>query len=64
MPRITLGMPVVPDRDRAWRDYAGWRVNYDRPLLAIAGYVEAPPVPWVTDRSVPVAGPTLVRRRR
>ncbi|MBP7964744.1 MAG: hypothetical protein KBG20_21500, partial [Caldilineaceae bacterium] len=30
------GVPVVADREPAWRDYAGWRVNYDAPLLAPA----------------------------
>lgn len=44
------GMPVKSDRDQAWRDYAGWRVNYDRPLLALAELVDAPASPWVTDR--------------
>ena len=29
------GLPVRPDRERAWRDFAGWRVNYDRVLLAL-----------------------------
>ena len=27
------GVPLVADRDQAWRDFAGWRVNYDRALL-------------------------------
>ena len=31
------GVPVRPDRERAWRDFAGWRVNYDGVLLALAG---------------------------
>jgi hypothetical protein len=43
-------IPLVADRDQAWRDYAGWRVNYDRPLLALAEFVDPPPAPWVTDR--------------
>jgi hypothetical protein len=61
---VAEGLPVVADRDQAWRDYAGWRVNYDRPLLAIAGFVEGPSVPWVTDRGIRLAGPPLLRRRR
>ena len=24
------GVPLKADRDQAWRDWAGWRVNYDR----------------------------------
>ena len=45
------GVPVRPDRDQAWRDFAGWRVNYDRVLVTLAGYVMAPYAPWVSDRS-------------
>ena len=40
-----------PDRERAWRDFAGWRVNYDRVLLALCSLVMAPPAPWSSDRS-------------
>ena len=45
------GLPVRPDRERAWRDFAGWRVNYDRVLLALCGLVMAPYAPWSSDRS-------------
>ena len=45
------GVPLLTDREQAWRDWAGWRVNYDTVLLRIARAVEAPPVPWVSDRS-------------
>jgi hypothetical protein len=45
------GLPVRPDRDRAWRDFAGWRVNYDRVLLALCSLVMAPYAPWSSDRS-------------
>jgi hypothetical protein len=47
------GVPMKPDRDQAWRDYAGWRVNYDRVLLSIAALTMAPYAPWVSDRSIP-----------
>jgi fumarate reductase subunit D len=30
------GVPLKPDRDQAWRDFAGWRVNYDCVLLDLA----------------------------
>ena len=36
------GLPVRPDRDRAWRDFRGWRVNYDAVLTTLAGLVMAP----------------------
>jgi len=45
------GVPIKADRDRAWRDFAGWRVNYDAVLLALANLTSAPPAPWSSDRS-------------
>jgi hypothetical protein len=44
------GVPMVSDRDQAWRDFAGWRVNYDRVLLALANLTMAPYAPWTSDR--------------
>lgn len=45
------GIAMKPDRDQAWRDYAGWRVNYDTVLLALANLTMAPYAPWSSDRS-------------
>jgi hypothetical protein len=45
------GVPVFADREQAWRDFAGWRVNYDQVLHALALFVEAPYAPWISDRS-------------
>jgi hypothetical protein len=45
------GVPVIKDWDAAWGAYRGWRVNYDTVLLNLARLVEAPPAPWVSDRS-------------
>lgn len=45
-----LGLPLKPDRDQVWRDFAGWRVNYDVPLVALAVFTFAPPAPWSSDR--------------
>lgn len=47
----SAGVPVKPDREQAWRDFAGWRVNYDAVLLTLAGLVMAPYAPWSSDRS-------------
>lgn len=44
-------VPLKPDRDQAWRDFAGWRVNYDDVLLALAALTWAPYAPWISDRS-------------
>jgi hypothetical protein len=43
-----VGLPLRPDRDQCWRDFAGWRVNYDAALLGLAQLVVVPPTPWVT----------------
>ncbi len=46
------GLPIYEDLDRSWEEFAGWRVNYDRPLIAIASLIRAPYAPWSSDRSV------------
>lgn len=46
-----VGLPLKPDRDQCWHDFAGWRVNYDAVLLALAALTVAPYAPWVSDRS-------------
>jgi hypothetical protein len=45
------GLPLNPDREQAWRDFAGWRVNYDRSLILLCGLVMAPRAPWSSDRA-------------
>jgi len=45
------GVPIRADRDQAWRDFNGWRVNYDQVLHALANLVVAPYAPWISDRS-------------
>lgn len=57
------GVPLKPDRDQAWLDFAGWRVNYDTVLVALAGLIMAPYAPWSSDRSLRDWRPPLVRRR-
>lgn len=47
----TAGVPLKPDRDQAWRDYQGWRVNYDTVLLALCSITMAPQAPWSSDRA-------------
>lgn len=47
------GVPLKTDHDQAWRDYSGWRVNYDIVLLALAALTIAPYAPWSSDRSRP-----------
>ena len=57
------GVPLQPDRDRAWRDFKGWRVNYDRVLIALASLVMAPYAPWSSDRSTRYQRPPLHPKR-
>jgi len=59
------GVPLKPNRDQAWRDFAGWRVNYDTVLLALAAITMAPYALWSSDRSVlPTRQARLARARR
>jgi hypothetical protein len=44
--------PMNPDREAAWRAFAGWRVNYDSILITLATLVVAPPAPWSSDRGL------------
>ena len=45
------GLPIKADHEQAWRDFAGWRVNYDRALILLCGLVMAPPASWSSDRA-------------
>jgi len=56
------GVPLKADRDQAWRDFAGWRVNYDTVLITLARMLDAPPAPWTSDREVRVPPPRFIRR--
>lgn len=56
------GVPLKPDQEQAWRDFAGWRVNYDTVLLMLAGLTMAPRVPWSGDRAIKVL-PALINWR-
>lgn len=61
------GVPLKHDREQAWRDFAGWRVNYDAVLVALAGFTMAPYAPWSSDRfdrfwkSGRIGGPPIPR---
>src|SRR5207248_1749746 len=46
------GVPLKADRDQAWRDWSGWRVNYDAVLVGLAGLTVAPYAQWSSDRSL------------
>lgn len=45
------GVPLKVDLEQAWLDFGGWRVNYDRVLIALCSMTMAPPAPWSSDRA-------------
>jgi hypothetical protein len=47
---LNSGVPMKADRDQAWRDFAGWRVNYDKALISLCRVTLAPPAKWSSDR--------------
>lgn len=47
----TTGVPLKADREQAWLDFAGWRVNYDAVLLALCALTMPPSAPWSSDRA-------------
>jgi hypothetical protein len=53
------GLPLKSDREQIWRDFAGWRVNYDRSLLSLCSLVMAPSAPWSSDRMPDFHAPPL-----
>jgi hypothetical protein len=63
----SAGLAIKADRDQAWLDFAGWRINYDSVLLTMAGLTSAPYAPWSSDRSLrnyrPRLFPRLNRKR-
>lgn len=51
------GVPLKADRDLAWQNFAGWRVNYDSPLRALARLTMAPPTSWLSTHTFVPAEP-------
>lgn len=58
------GVALKADREQAWRDFAGWRVNYDAVLVGLATLTMAPPAPWSSDRVTRFPRPPLLPRLR
>jgi len=56
----SAGLPIKADREQVWRDFAGWRVNYDRALILLCGLVMAPQATWSSDRSPQFILPPLM----
>ena len=58
------GIPIKVDRELAWLDFYGWRVNYDTVLIALASITMAPPAPWTGTREINYHLPELLFRHR
>jgi len=57
------GVPLKDDWEQAWRDFKGWRVNYDTVLLGLAELTIAPEARWSSDRQLEKASPIVLRWR-
>ncbi len=49
---VEQNVPMVENRNQAWLDFYGWRVNYDTALLSLSNLTMAPYAEWVSDRSI------------
>ncbi len=58
-----LDIPLKADLDQAWRDFSGWRVNYDQVLIRLCAMTMAPPAKWSSDRAAAHYSPALRFRR-
>ncbi len=56
-------VPLKADREQAWRDFKGWRVNYDTVLLGLAELTVAPVARWSSDRLWGHDSPSILRWR-
>jgi hypothetical protein len=56
-----VGVPILADRDVAWRDFVGWRVNYDAMIEAFYGLFTCPRTDWHTAALQPLVGPSNLR---
>lgn len=54
-------LPMKPDREQAWLDFSGWRVNYEAALLGLCGLIDPPSAPWSSDRAKRMRMPSVFR---
>lgn len=47
------GVPLRSECEDSWKNFTGWRVNYDAVLIKLAMFIQAPYAPWISDRSLP-----------
>lgn len=50
-----VDFPIERPLEEAWKDFSGWRVNYEAAAYALAWFAEAPPAMWSGPRRNEVA---------
>jgi hypothetical protein len=45
-----VDFPLERDADETWRNFQGWRINYEPIVDALTRLVQPPPAPWLVDR--------------
>jgi hypothetical protein len=55
------GVPILADRDAAWRDFVGWRVNYDAIIERFYVLFTCPRTDWHAAAVQPLFGPSNLR---
>ena len=55
------GVPLIADRDQAWLDFAGWRVNYDAMIEAFHVLFTSPRTDWSMAGAQPLVAPSNLR---
>jgi len=48
------GVPLITDRDTAWRDFVGWRANYDAIIEAMYAQFNCPRTDWLSAAELPL----------
>jgi len=61
---VEEGVPLKADREQAWQDFKGWRVNYDAVLLQLAKLIMAPYAPWISDRSAIISNDVVRKGKK
>lgn len=56
-----VGVPILADHDVAWRDFVGWRVNYDAIIERFYALFTCPRTDWHTAAVQPLVGPSNLR---
>jgi hypothetical protein len=42
--------PMERELDESWRNFQGWRINYEPIVDALTRLIASPPAPWFVDR--------------